>query len=56
MASILSTMSRKRWAGILEGIDSVVQDVVAEQGLERPSVHHVASAIENLIDVELQPA
>src|ERR1019366_6013694 len=39
----------------LEGIDSVVQDVVAEQRLERPSVHRVAGAIENLIDVELQP-
>src|ERR1017187_3135267 len=53
MASMLSTMSRKRWAGLLEGIDSVVQDVVAEQRLERPSVHHVAGAIENLIDVVL---
>src|ERR1035438_1514176 len=55
MASMLSTMSRNRWAGLLEGIDGVVQDVVAEQRLERPSVHHVAVAIEDLIDVELEP-
>jgi hypothetical protein len=30
MASMLSTMSRRRWAGFLEGMDGIVQDAVAE--------------------------
>jgi hypothetical protein len=40
--------------GFLEGIDGVVQDAVAEQWLESSSVHHIARAIEDFIDVELQ--
>ena len=48
IAAILSTMSRRRWAGFLEDIDGVVQDAVAEKRLERPAVHHVAGPVEDL--------
>jgi hypothetical protein len=30
MASTLSMMSRRRWAGLLEGMDGIAQDAIAE--------------------------
>src|ERR1022692_972981 len=36
-------------------MDRVAQNVIAEQGLQVPAVHYVAGAIEELVDVELQP-
>lgn len=50
MASMLATMSRSRWAGFLEGMNGVVQDVGAQEGLERPSVNDIARALEELVD------
>jgi len=55
MASMLSTMSLRRCAGFLEGIDGIAQDAVAQQRLERSAIHDVAGAVEELVDVYLQP-
>src|ERR1700682_3043750 len=55
MASTLSTISRNRWAGFLEGIDGVAKDAIAEQRFERPAVHHVAHAIEDIVNIKLKP-
>jgi len=52
---MLSTMSRRRWAGFLEGMNGTGAGYYPEQRLEGPAVHHVAGAVENLVDVELQP-
>src|ERR1035437_5058011 len=41
--------------GFLEGMDRVAQNVIAEQGLESPAVHHVAGTVEEFVDGELQP-
>src|ERR1039458_10729504 len=38
----------------LEGMDRVAQNVIAEQRLQSPTVHHVAGAIEEFVDVDLQ--
>jgi len=52
---MLSTISRRGCAGFLEGMDRIAQDAVAEKRLERPAIHHVAGAVEDLADVKLQP-
>ena len=44
----------QRCVGFLEGINCVVQNVIAEQRLERPAVHHISGAMEHLVDVDLQ--
>jgi hypothetical protein len=36
-------------------MDGIAQDAVAEERFERPAIHDIAGAIEDLIDVELQP-
>src|ERR1035441_3811449 len=36
-------------------MDRVAHNVVAEQGFEGSAVHHVAGAVEEVVDVELQP-
>ena len=48
-------MSRRRWAGLLEGMDCVAEDVIAQQWLEGPAAYHVPGAVEEFVDVELQP-
>jgi hypothetical protein len=53
--SILPPMSGRRCAGFLEGMDRVARNVIADQGLGDPAVHHVAGAIEECVDVQLQP-
>ena len=54
MASTLSTISSSRWAGLLEGMDGVAQDAIAQQRLDGPAIHHVPCAIKDVIDVEGQ--
>jgi hypothetical protein len=48
-------MSDGRCAGFLEGIDCVVQNVASEQWLQRPAIHNITSAIEELADIQFQP-
>jgi hypothetical protein len=48
-------MSDKRWAGFLEGIDCVAQNVASEERLQRPAIHNVTRAIEELANVKFQP-
>src|SRR5271155_281842 len=52
---MFSMMSDKRWAEFLEGIDCVAQNVASEERLQRPAIHNVTGAIEELTDIKFQP-
>jgi len=51
---MFSMMSRSLWAGLLEDIDCVAENVIAEHGLQGPAIHYVARAIEEFVDVEFE--
>ena len=48
MAPMFSAMSRRRWAGFLEGINGIAQNAVAEERLNSPVVQDIAGAVEDL--------
>jgi hypothetical protein len=39
---------------LLEGMDGIAQDAIAEQRLGSLAVHHVGGAVEDLVDLQLQ--
>lgn len=45
-ASTFSMMSAKRWAGFLEGIYCVLQNIIAQKRFQRPQIHHIRSTAE----------
>src|SRR5215469_4988484 len=55
LALILSATSRSRWAGWLDGIHGITQDLVPQQRSERFAIHHIAMAIEKVANIDLQP-
>lgn len=54
MASTFSAMSRNRWAGFLEGIYTSAQDILPQQRLQSPAIHHVSGPTQQLTDIDLQ--
>jgi hypothetical protein len=53
ITSILSRRSASRWAGFLEGMNRVAQDVRPDQRLKRSPIHDVARTVKDIVDVEL---
>jgi hypothetical protein len=55
VASTLSMMSANRWAGFLECMNNVVQNIRPEQRLERTPIDNVIGTFEEFVDVQFHP-
>jgi hypothetical protein len=55
VASTLSMMSANRWAGFLECMNNVVQNIGPEQRLERTPIDDVTGTFEEFVDVQFHP-
>jgi hypothetical protein len=49
---MFSTMSRKRWAGFLEGIDRIAQDALSKQWLYRTPVNDIRGPTQYGVNVK----
>jgi hypothetical protein len=48
-------MSANRWAGFLERVNRVMQNICPEQRLERTPIDDVAGTFEQFVDVQFHP-